>query len=79
MKAHKVTLLIIDMDDIGTEELRLAIEETRYPNRCISPEVYKIDTVDIGEWSDDHPLNQIETANYEWQRLFPELKDLFTR
>lgn len=75
MKAHVVTLLIIDMDEIGVDEMKVVIENTHYPNRCISPEVFKIETVDIGEWYDDHPLNQITTAQKEWINLFPSLKE----
>ena len=72
MKAHKVTLFIIDMDEVGAEEIKVVIENAHYPNRCISPEVYNIETVDVGEWSDDHPLNQTATAHLEWERLFNE-------
>lgn len=72
MNAHKVTLFIIDLDEIGADEIKVVIENAHYPNRCISPDVYKIETVDIGEWSDDHPLNQTETAHLEWKRLFYE-------
>jgi hypothetical protein len=75
MKAYKVTVLIIDMDEIGEDELKLVIENTRYPNRCISPEVYSIETVDIGEWDDNHPLNNRFALIKEWERLFPSLKE----
>lgn len=73
MKAYKITVLIIDTDELGEEEVKDVIENTRYPNRCISPEVYKIETVDIGEWTDEHPLNMTNTAINEWRRLFPSL------
>lgn len=73
MKAHVVTLTIIDMDDIGAEEIKVVIENVHYPNRCISPDVVNIETADIGEWDDDHPLNSNVTASAEWQRLFPSL------
>jgi len=75
MQAHKVTLLIIDMDELGSEEIKVVIENTHYPNRCIDPEVHSIETVEIGEWADDHPLNYTETKHLEWQRLFPSLKN----
>jgi hypothetical protein len=73
LKAHVVTLTIIDMDDIGAEEIKVVIENVHYPNRCISPDVVNIETADIGEWDDDHPLNSNETAGAEWHRLFPSL------
>ncbi len=73
MKAHVVTLTIIDMDDIGAEEIKVVIENVHYPNRCISPDVVNIETADIGEWDDDHPLNSNVTAGAEWRRIFPSL------
>jgi len=73
MKAHVVTLTIIDFDDIGADEIKVVIENVHYPNRCISPDVVNIETADIGEWHDDHILNYKRTANAEWKRLFPSL------
>ncbi len=70
MKAYKVTLLIIDTDDIGGEEIRDVLEQARYPNHCISPSVKLVEERDIGEWSDEHPLNQRATAAAEYERLF---------
>lgn len=71
MKAHKVTLLIIDLDQVGAEDIKIILENQKFPNRCIAPDVKDIETVDIGEWDDDHPLNQRATADAEYQRLFP--------
>lgn len=73
LKAHVVTLAIIDMDDIGAEEIKAVIENAYYPNRCISPDVVNVETADIGEWDDDHPLNSNVTSETEWRRLFPSL------
>jgi hypothetical protein len=73
MNAYVVTLTIIDMDEIGAEEIKDVIENMHYPNRCILPEVVKIESADIGEWDDGHPLNSTDTADAEWQRLFPSL------
>ena len=73
MKVHKVILTIIDFDDLGSEEIKEVIENTHYPNRCISPDVFEIETKDIGEWNDDNPLNITETSKSEWIRLFPSL------
>ena len=72
MKAYEVTLHIIDTDGIGAQDIRDVLENARYPNRCISPEVVHIREADIGEWSDDHPLNKNATADAEWLRLFPK-------
>lgn len=70
MEVHKVVISIIDFDEIGAEEVKAVIENTRYPNRCISPSVESIETRDIGEWSDEHPLNNSKTAPAEMARLF---------
>jgi hypothetical protein len=70
MKAYKVEILIINHDEVGRDEIKLILENTKYPNRCISPSVQNIVERDIGEWSDEHPLNSIRTANKEYARLF---------
>ena len=75
MKAYKVTLLIIDLDEIGAEEIKVVIENAHYPNRCISPDVERIESVEIGEWHDEHPLNSTDTYTAEWKRLFPSLSN----
>jgi predicted transcriptional regulator len=37
---------------------------------CINPNVMDIVSVDIGEWHDEHPLNNYKTAEAEYNRLF---------
>jgi hypothetical protein len=66
MKAYKITLLIIDLDNVGKEEVVRILEDTKYPNYCISPETLDVKEADIGEWSDEHPLNRsgAEKTNY---------------
>ena len=75
MKAFKVELLIIghcrSLDAAG---LVAEIENVNYPNDCISPSVMKVVEVDIGEWSDDHPLNSRLTSAEEYKRLFGPAK-----
>ncbi len=71
MKAFKLEVLVIDMDDIGEEAIRSEIEDTKYSNYCIAPKVRTIRAQDIGEWSDDHPLNKHATSDTEYRRLFP--------
>jgi hypothetical protein len=70
MKVYKVEILIIDHDLLGSDSIKELIENTRYPNRCISPEVMSIEGRDIGEWSDDHPLNFVSQTEAEYKRLF---------
>lgn len=71
MKAHKIELFIIDFDELGINETVAVLESTTYPNHCIRPVVKATESVDIGEWSDDHPLNKPETCEAEYDRLFP--------
>jgi hypothetical protein len=70
MQVHKLTVTVIDFDGLGAQRVVDALETARYPNRCVSPNVIAIDTRDIGEWSDDHPLNHTDTASDELRRLF---------
>ena len=70
MKAYKVELLIIDFDELGKDEIKDVIENTKYPNYCINPEVMKIQVSNIGKWTDEHPLNHTETCKEEYKRLF---------
>ena len=66
MKAYKLEILVIDHEQHGPEEIKLCIENEKY----MSPSVMNIEEVDIGEWSDNHPLNKHSTAENEYRRLF---------
>lgn len=70
MKVHKVTLFVLDFDKLGADGVRDAIELARYPNHCIGPSVLDVQTREIGDWSDDHPLNRSDTSAPEIKRLF---------
>ena len=69
MKAYKIEILIIDFDEVGADGITDVIENTRYPNRCISPDVKSVESADIGEWYDDHPLNSAATCDDEYAAL----------
>ena len=69
MKAMKIELLVLDFDFLGEEGVKSAIENVRYPNRCIDPTVKSIKSVDI-EWTDDHPLNKAGTEARAYADLF---------
>lgn len=57
MKAYKLEVLVIDHEQRGPEEVKLCIENEKY----MTPKVMNITEIDIGDWSDDHPLNKIKT------------------
>ena len=74
MKAYKVEILVIDHDGLGGNGIREAFEDTKYPNRCIIPDVMAMESADIGEWHDEHPMNI--SVDAEYARLFGVPKKL---
>ena len=70
MQVHKVTLSILDFDIVGADEIKDIIENVKYPNHCIAPHVINIESCEIGEWRDHHPLNDPEKSAAEFNRLF---------
>lgn len=69
-KVYKIEIFIIDHDMLGEKEIINVLENQHYPNRCIMPEIMKIESRDIGIWDDDHPLNSHDTDREEYERLF---------
>ena len=72
MKVYKLEVYVIDFDELGGEEIKATIENQKYPNWCIIPSVKKIEERDIGEWDDNHPLNNSDTCDAEYERLFSQ-------
>ena len=70
MQVHKIVLFVVDHDRIGAEACCGELMNANYGNDCIYPQVVSSDTRDIGEWSDDNPLNNSKTADAELRRLF---------
>ena len=70
MNVYKVELMVLDFDDIGADEIKGVLENTRYDNDCMTPSVMACDCRDIGEWSDEHKLNYINKKDAEYRRLF---------
>ena len=66
MKAYKIVLGIIDFEEMGEHDIKRVLEDVRY----LSPKALRIESREIGEWSDDHPLNISSIADAEWQRIF---------
>lgn len=69
MKIHKVTILIVDHDNLGAADVKTELENANFPNDCIHPTVVGIDTREV-EWSDAHPLNNSRTLHAEFRCLF---------
>lgn len=70
MKAYKVEILVIDYDGLGSDEIKNVLENTKYPNRCMYLAVKHIQSRDIGECDDGHPLNLTSKQDQEYKRLF---------
>ncbi len=70
MKVYKLEIMVLDFDDIGAEGIKSMIEDSKYPNRCIHPVVKEMESRELGEWRDDHPLNNTATADEEYRRMF---------
>jgi hypothetical protein len=69
MQVFKVEILIITNDIDDKEELINVIENTRYPNHCMSPDVKKVEQREV-DWTDEHKLNHRDTCDAEYVRLF---------
>jgi len=67
----KVTLMVIDHDELGPKQIEEVIQNQKFPNWCISPVVMDMESRDIGPWHDEHPLNR----NGQWMAF----KDLFQK
>lgn len=59
MKAYRISVLVIDHDGLGAKGIKDNMEAVSYPNDCLYPKVIGSEEADLGEWTDDHPLNQI--------------------
>lgn len=69
IKVYKIELLVEDFDNNGIEELTTVIENQRFPNHCMSPQVIGHEVREI-EWSDGHPLNITSTRAATAKELF---------
>ncbi len=75
MEAYKVELLIIDFDGMGSDDIEETLENTKYPNHCFNGlSVMSVVGKDIGEWTDEHLLNQIDKCKGEYLRIFGNLQ-----
>ncbi len=57
MKAYRIVTYVIDMENHGLDTILYEVERSRHVNISTGA----IDEIDIGEWDDDHPLNQMDT------------------
>ena len=57
-KAYRISFLVVDLDEVGIEQIKHLLENQRMPNHCMPlRKVLRVDEADLGEWRDSHPLN----------------------
>lgn len=66
MKVHRLEVLVVNSEDFPEDNVIYEVENSRW----VSIEVKKIETREVKDWDDDHPLNQPETHNQAYQDLF---------
>ena len=69
MKIYKMEILFIDFDGLGEAGARDLLENTRYPNHVIGPDVMSCETREV-DWTDAHPLNNRTTRRAAYEKLF---------
>ncbi len=65
MKAYKIEVFIIDFEDVGPRGIHSELENCKH----IGVQIKDTKVTDIGEWSEDHPLNKGETYREAYQHL----------
>jgi hypothetical protein len=66
MKAYKVEVLVLSFEDMPEDDIVYFIENTGYLNS----RVMSIQSKEIGEWSDNHPLNKEDTVKQTYEELW---------
>lgn len=69
-KVYKVVLSIVDHEDMSEESVIHLLENVRY----LYPNVISLESREVEDWDDDHPLNKKDTHTQELERLFKEEK-----
>lgn len=69
MKAYKIEMIVNDLERAGADGIKALIED--YSSTYIAPMVLDIKEMEIGEWSDDHPLNSCKFAKSYVDKIFP--------
>ena len=66
MKFHKLEVYVVDFENSGIGDIIAEIEQNRY--FCMNVQAHE--TTDIGEWSDDHELNNCNTPVERFREYF---------
>ncbi|NJL54111.1 hypothetical protein HC928_02345 [bacterium] len=71
LKVYRIEIMVVDFAELGEEEIVEVLQTTKYPNWCMHPKVIDIEAREV-QWNDGHPLNNYETVNEEFVKLFKE-------
>jgi hypothetical protein len=66
MKAYKVEVLVLGFEDMSEDDIVYFIENIKH----LYPTVMSIQSKEIGEWNDDHPLNKTDTIKQTYEELW---------
>lgn len=69
MQITKVTLYVVDHDLMGEFEIKEVIENTKYPNWCISPHVLSVESRSV-KWDDGCDFNKTDKCEAAVKELF---------
>lgn len=73
MNIYKIELFIIDSDDIGEQEIIAVLEDTPYPNSCISPIIDNVKSIQIT----DDEFEESKLSSFESE--LEGCRDLFNK
>ena len=65
-KAYKIELLVVDFENTPEDEITYLLENVRH----LYPSVMSIQSKDIDDWDDDHPLNKFDTMKQTCEEMF---------
>ena len=66
MKLHKFTIYVFDNENYGIKNIEYLLNNIKY----LTTTTFHNNTVDIGEWSDDHILNKFSADQLTFDEYF---------
>lgn len=65
-KVYKIELGVVDFENIHEDEIIYLLKNVKY----LYPSVISIESKDIDDWDDDHPLNKRDTFKQAYKEMF---------
>lgn len=65
MKVYKIELMVMNHENVSDKDIETILEDVRH----LYPTVVSMESKEIGEWTNDHPLNK----HAEWKPIYNEL------